>query len=157
MKKNNLNLDFNYENRIYYRAFKRAFKIILIYLTFSLILDMNFMFNVYMFRHGALNSKNFSVLLNDRPVKDITFDERKDIINLLTDFSSKKLKFKHRIAKYKSVPRIWVHTENYEIKAYHYKDYFLEFELRGLYVGGRFISEESLKTLFQKYMKHNFK
>lgn len=154
MKKNNLSLDFSLENRIYRKTFKKIIKIILIYLIFKLILSLYFMFNVYMFKQEFLYGKKLEFIVDEIGYKIDTLEEKKEIINLITDFSNKSSKV--NILSYKCLPRVEIFTNSYYINAYECYDYYFKFMLRDFSVGGRFLKEESLNKLFKKYGKKDF-
>lgn len=154
MKKNNLSLDFSLENRIYCKTFKKIIKIILIYLIFKLILSLYFMFNVYMFKQEFLYGKKLEFIVDEIGYKIDTLEEKKEIINLITDFSNKSLKV--NILSYKCLPRVEIFTDSYYVNAYECYDYYFKFMLRDFSVGGRFLKEESLNKLFEKYGKKDF-
>lgn len=154
MKKNNLSLDFSLENRIYCKTFKKIIKIILIYLIFKLILSLYFMFNVYMFKQEFLYGKKLEFIVDEVGYKIDTLEEKKEIINLITDFSNKSSKV--NILSYKCLPRVEIFTDSYYVNAYECYDYYFKFMLRDFSVGGRFLKEESLNKLFEKYGKKDF-
>ncbi|WP_288979986.1 hypothetical protein [uncultured Parvimonas sp.] len=154
MKKNNFSLDFSLENRIYRKTFKKIIKIILIYLIFKLILSLYFMFNVYMFKQEFLYGKKLEFIVDEIGYKIDTLEEKKEIINLITDFSNKSSKV--NILSYKCLPRVEIFTDSYYINAYECYDYYFKFMLRDFSVGGRFLKEESLNKLFKKYGKKDF-
>ncbi len=154
MKKNNLSLDFSLENRIYCKTFKKIIKIILIYLIFKLILSLYFMFNVYMFKQEFLYGKKLEFIVDEIGYKIDTLEEKKEIIDLITDFSNKSSKV--NILSYKCLPRVEIFTNSYYINAYECYDYYFKFMLRDFSVGGRFLKEESLNKLFKKYGKKDF-
>ena len=154
MKKNNLSLDFSLENRIYCKTFKKIIKIILIYLIFKLILSLYFMFNVYMFKQEFLYGKKLEFIVDEIGYKIDTLEEKKEIINLITDFSNKSSKV--NILSYKCLPRVEIFTDSYYVNAYECYDYYFKFMLRDFSVGGRFLKEESLNKLFKKYGKKDF-
>lgn len=154
MKKNNLSLDFSLENRIYCKTFKKIIKIILIYLIFKLILSLYFMFNVYMFKQEFLYGKKLEFIVDEIGYKIDTLEEKKEIINLITDFSNKSSKV--NILSYKCLPRVEIFTDSYYVNAYECYDYYFKFMLRDFSVGGRFLKEESLNKLFEKYGKKDF-
>ena len=118
MKKNNLSLDFSLENRIYCKTFKKIIKIILIYLIFKLILSLYFMFNVYMFKQEFLYGKKLEFIVDEIGYKIDTLEEKKEIINLITDFSNKSSKV--NILSYKCLPRVEIFTDSYYVNAYEY-------------------------------------
>lgn len=154
MKKNNLSLDFSLENRIYRKTFKKILKIILIYLIFKLILSLYFMFNVYMFKQEFLYGKKLEFSVDEIEYKIDTLEEKKEIINLITDFSNKSSKV--NILSYKCLPRVEIFTDSYYVNAYECYDYYFRFMLKDFSVGGRFLKEESLNKLFEKYGKKDF-
>lgn len=154
MKKNNFSLDFSLENRIYRKTFKKILKIILIYLIFKLILSLHFMFNVYMFKQEFLYGKKLEFSVDEIGYKIDTLEEKKEIIDLITDFSNKSSKV--NILSYKCLPRVEIYTDSYYINAYECYDYYFKFMLRDFSVGGRFLKEESLNKLFEKYGKKDF-
>lgn len=154
MKKNNLSLDFSLENRIYRKTFKKILKIILIYLIFKLILSLYFMFNVYMFKQEFLYGKKLEFIVDEIGYKIDTLEEKKEIINLITDFSNKSSKV--NILSYKCLPRVEIFTDSYYVNAYECYDYYFRFMLKDFSVGGRFLKEESLNKLFEKYGKKDF-
>lgn len=154
MKKNNFSLDFSLENRIYRKTFKKIIKIILIYLIFKLILSLYFMFNVYMFKQEFLYGKKLEFIVDEIGYKIDTLEEKKEIINLITDFSNKSSKV--NILSYKCLPRVEIFTDSYYVNAYECYDYYFKFMLRDFSVGGRFLKEESLNKLFKKYGKKDF-
>lgn len=154
MKKNNLSLDFSLENRLYHNTFKKILKIILIYLIFKLILSLYFMFNVYMFKQEFLYGKKLEFIVDEIGYKIDTLEEKKEIIDLITDFSNKSSKV--NILSYKCLPRVEIFTNSYYINAYECYDYYFKFMLRDFSVGGRFLKEESLNKLFEKYGKKDF-
>ncbi len=154
MKKNNLSLDFSLENRLYHNTFKKILKIILIYLIFKLILSLHFMFNVYMFKQEFLYGKKLEFSVDEIGYKIDTLEEKKEIIDLITDFSNKSSKV--NILSYKCLPRVEIYTDSYYINAYECYDYYFKFMLRDFSVGGRFLKEESLNKLFEKYGKKDF-
>ncbi|MBK1468676.1 hypothetical protein [Parvimonas parva] len=154
MKKNNFSLDFSLENRIYRKTFKKIIKIILIYLIFKLILSLYFMFNVYMFKQEFLYGKKLEFIVDEIGYKIDTLEEKKEIINLITDFSNKSSKV--NILSYKCLPRVEIFTDSYYVNAYECYDYYFKFMLRDFSVGGRFLKEESLNKLFEKYGKKDF-
>ncbi|BFT65963.1 hypothetical protein [Parvimonas parva] len=154
MKKNNLSLDFSLENRIYRKTFKKIIKIILIYLIFKLILSLYFMFNVYMFKQEFLYGKKLEFIVDEIGYKIDTLEEKKEIIDLITDFSNKSSKV--NILSYKCLPRVEIFTDSYYVNAYECYDYYFKFMLRDFSVGGRFLKEESLNKLFEKYGKKDF-
>ncbi|KXB66021.1 hypothetical protein HMPREF3181_00956 [Parvimonas sp. KA00067] len=154
MKKNNLSLDFSLENRIYRKTFKKILKIILIYLIFKLILSLYFMFNVYMFKQEFLYGKKLEFSVDEIEYKIDTLEEKKEIINLITDFSNKSSKV--NILSYKCLPRVEIFTDSYYVNAYECYDYYFRFMLKDFSVGGRYLKEESLNKLFEKYGKKDF-
>lgn len=154
MKRNNLSLDFSLENRLYHNTFKKILKIILIYLIFKLILSLHFMFNVYMFKQEFLYGKKLEFSVDEIGYKIDTLEEKKEIIDLITDFSNKSSKV--NILSYKCLPRVEIYTDSYYINAYECYDYYFKFMLRDFSVGGRFLKEESLNKLFKKYGKKDF-
>lgn len=154
MKKNNLSLDFSLENRLYHNTFKKIIKIILIYLIFKLILSLHFMFNVHMFKQEFLYGKKLEFSVDEIEYKIDTLEEKKEIINLITDFSNKSSKV--NILSYKCLPRVEIFTDSYYVNAYECYDYYFKFMLRDFSVGGRFLKEESLNKLFKKYGKKDF-
>lgn len=154
MKKNNLSLDFSLENRLYHNTLKKIIKIILIYLIFKLILSLYFMFNVYMFKQEFLYGKKLEFIVDEIGYKIDTLEEKKEIIDLITDFSNKSSKV--NILSYKCLPRVEIFTNSYYINAYECYDYYFKFMLRDFSVGGRFLKEESLNKLFKKYGKKDF-
>lgn len=154
MKKNNLSLDFSLENRLYHNTLKKIIKIILIYLIFKLILSLYFMFNVYMFKQEFLYGKKLEFIVDEIGYKIDTLEEKKEIINLITDFSNKSSKV--NILSYKCLPRVEIFTDSYYVNAYECYDYYFKFMLRDFSVGGRFLKEESLNKLFEKYGKKDF-
>lgn len=154
MKRNNLSLDFSLENRLYHNTFKKILKIILIYLIFKLILSLHFMFNVYMFKQEFLYGKKLEFSVDEIGYKIDTLEEKKEIIDLITDFSNKSSKV--NILSYKCLPRVEIYTDSYYINAYECYDYYFRFMLRDFSVGGRFLKEESLNKLFEKYGKKDF-
>ena len=83
-----------------------------------------------------------------------TLEEKKEIINLITDFSNKSSKV--NILSYKCLPRVEIFTDSYYVNAYECYDYYFKFMLRDFSVGGRFLKEESLNKLFEKYGKKDF-
>ncbi len=93
MKKNNLSLDFSLENRIYHKSFKKIIKIILIYLIFKLILSLYFMYNVHMFKQEFLYGKKLVFEVDEIVYKIDTIEEKKEILDLITDLSNKSVKF----------------------------------------------------------------
>lgn len=154
MKKNDFSLDFSLENRLYHNTFKKIIKIILIYLIFKLILSLNFMFNVYMFKQEFLYGKKLKFIVDEIGYKIDTIEEKKEIINLLTDFSNKSERI--YFEPYKCLPRVEIFTDSYYVNAYECYDYYFKFMLRDFSVGGRYIKEESLNYLFEKYGKKDF-
>ena len=154
MKKNNLSLDFTLENRIYHKTFKKVIKIILIFLIVKMLLILHFMFNVYMFKQEFLYGKKLEFIVDEIGYKIDTLEEKKEIINLITDFSNKSSKV--NILSYKCLPRVEIFTDSYYINAYECYDYYFKFMLRDFSVGGRFLKEESLNKLFKKYGKKDF-
>lgn len=154
MKKNNLSLDFTLENRIYHKTFKKVIKIILIFLIVKMLLILHFMFNVYMFKQEFLYGKKLEFIVDEIGYKIDTLEEKKEIINLITDFSNKSSKV--NILSYKCLPRVEIFTDSYYINAYECYDYYFKFMLRDFSVGGRFLKEESLNKLFEKYGKKDF-
>lgn len=154
MKRNNLSLDFSLENRLYHNTFKKILKIILIYLIFKLILSLHFMFNVYMFKQEFLYGKKLEFSVDEIGYKIDTLEEKKEIIDLITDFSNKSSKV--NILSYKCLPRVEIFTDSYYVNAYECYDYYFKFMLRDFSVGGRFLKEESLNKLFEKYGKKDF-
>lgn len=154
MKKNNLSLDFTLENRIYHKTFKKVIKIILIFLIVKMLLILHFMFNVYMFKQEFLYGKKLEFIADEIGYKIDTLEEKKEIINLITDFSNKSSKV--NILSYKCLPRVEIFTDSYYVNAYECYDYYFKFMLRDFSVGGRFLKEESLNKLFEKYGKKDF-
>ena len=154
MKKNNLSLDFTLENRIYHKTFKKVIKIILIFLIVKMLLILHFMFNVYMFKQEFLYGKKLEFIVDEIGYKIDTLEEKKEIINLITDFSNKSSKV--NILSYKCLPRVEIFTDSYYVNAYECYDYYFKFMLRDFSVGGRFLKEESLNKLFEKYGKKDF-
>ena len=154
MKKNNLSLDFTLENRIYHKTFKKVIKIILIFLIVKMLLILHFMFNVYMFKQEFLYGKKLEFIVDEIGYKIDTLEEKKEIINLITDFSNKSSKV--NILSYKCLPRVEIFTDSYYVNAYECYDYYFKFMLRDFSVGGRFLKEESLNKLFKKYGKKDF-
>lgn len=157
MKKNNLSLDFSLENRIYHKSFKKIIKIILIYLIFKLILSLYFMYNVHMFKQEFLYGKKLVFEVDGIVYKIDTIEEKKEIIDLITDFSNKSERI--YFAPYKCLPRVEIYTDSYYVNAYECYDYyfsFSRFRLINYSIGGRYIKEESLNKLFEKYGKKDF-
>lgn len=157
MKKNNLALDFSLENRIYHKSFKKIIKIILIYLIFKLILSLYFMYNVHMFKQEFLHGKKLVFEVDGIGYDIDTIEEKKEIIDLITDFSNKSERI--YFAPYKCLPRVEIFTDSYYINAYECYDYyfsFSRFRLINYSVGGRYLKEESLNKLFEKYGKKDF-
>lgn len=154
MKKNNLSLDFSLENRIYHKSFKKIIKIILIYLIFKLILSLYFMYNVHMFKQEFLYGKKLVFMVDEIGYKIDTLEEKKEIIDLITDFSNKSERI--YFAPYKCLPRVEISTDSYYVNAYKCYDYYFRFMLRDFSVGGRYLKEKSLNKLFEKYGKKDF-
>lgn len=154
MKKNNLSLDFSLENRIYHKSFKKIIKIILIYLIFKLILSLYFMYNVHMFKQEFLYGKKLVFMVDEIGYKIDTLEEKKEIIDLITDFSNKSERI--YFAPYKCLPRVEISTDSYYVNAYECYDYYFRFMLRDFSVGGRYLKEKSLNKLFEKYGKKDF-
>jgi len=157
MKKNNLSLDFSLENRLYHNTFKKIIKIILIYLIFKLILNLYFMYNVYMFKQEFLYGKKLVFMVDEIGYKIDTLEEKKEIIDLITDFSNKSERI--YFAPYKCLPRVEISTDSYYVDAYECYDYyfsFSRFRLINYSVGGRYLKEKSLNKLFEKYGKKDF-
>lgn len=157
MKKNNLALDFSLENRLYHNTFKKIIKIILLYLIFKLILAVFFMYNVYMFKQEFLYGKKLVFEVDEIVYKIDTIEEKKEIIDLITDFSNKSERI--YFAPYKCLPRIEIYTDSYYVNAYECYDYyfsFSRFRLINYSIGGRYLKEESLNKLFEKYGKKDF-
>ncbi|MEB3025302.1 MULTISPECIES: hypothetical protein [unclassified Parvimonas] len=157
MKKNNLSLDFSLENRLYHNTFKKIIKIILIYLIFKLILAVFFMYNVYIFKQEFLYGKKLVFEVDGIVYKIDTIEEKKEIIDLITDFSNKSERI--YFAPYKCLPRVEISTDSYYVNAYECYDYYFSFSgfrLINYSVGGRYLKEESLNKLFEKYGKKEF-
>lgn len=157
MKKNNLSLDFSLENRLYHNTFKKIIKIILIYLIFKLILAVFFMYNVYIFKQEFLYGKKLVFEVDGIVYKVDTIEEKKEIIDLITDFSNKSERI--YFAPYKCLSRVEIYTDSYYVNAYEYYDYYFSFSgfrLINYSVGGRYLKEESLNKLFEKYGKKDF-
>ena len=157
MKKNNLSLDFSLENRLYHNTFKKILKIILIYLIFKLILAVFFMYNVYIFKQEFLYGKKLVFEVDGIVYKVDTIEEKKEIIDLITDFSNKSERI--YFAPYKCLPRVEIYTDSYYVNAYECYDYYFSFSgfrLINYSVGGRYLKEESLNKLFEKYGKKDF-
>ena len=154
MKRNNLSLDFTLENRIYHKTFKKVIKIIIIFLIVKMLLILHFMFNVYMFKQEFLYGKKLVFEVDEIGYDIDTIEEKKEIIDLITDFSNKSAKF--NIMSYKCLPRVEIYTDSYYINAYECYDYYFRFMLRNFSVGGRYLKEESLNKLFEKYGKKDF-
>ncbi|MEB3012170.1 hypothetical protein VJI77_04075 [Parvimonas sp. D2] len=154
MKKNNLTLDFSLENRLYHKSFKKIIKIILIYLIFKLILSLYFMYNVHMFKQEFLYGKKLVFMVDEIEYKIDTIEEKKEIIDLITDFSNKSERI--YFAPYKCLPRVEISTDSYYVNAYECYDYYFRFMLKDFSVGGRYLKEESLNKLFEKYGKKDF-
>lgn len=154
MKKNNLSLDFSLENRIYHKSFKKIIKIILIYLIFKLILSLYFMYNVHMFKQEFLYGKKLVFMVDEIGYDIDTIEEKKEIIDLITDFSNKSERI--YFAPYKCLPRVEIYTDSYYVNAYECYDYYFRFMLKDFSVGGRYLKEESLNKLFEKYGKKDF-
>lgn len=154
MKRNNLSLDFSLENRIYHKTFKKVIKIIIIFLIVKMLLILHFMFNVYMFKQEFLYGKKLVFEVDEIVYKIDTIEEKKEILDLITDFSNKSAKF--NIMPYKCLPRVEIFTDSYYINAYECYDYYFRFMLRNFSVGGRYLKEESLNKLFEKYGKKDF-
>lgn len=157
MKKNNLSLDFSLENRLYHNTFEKIIKIILIYLIFKLILAVFFMYNVYIFKQEFLYGKKLVFEVDGIVYKIDTIEEKKEIIDLITDFSNKSERI--YFAPYKCLPRVEIYTDSYYVNAYECYDYYFSFSgfrLINYSVGGRYIKEESLNKLFEKYGKKDF-
>lgn len=112
------------------------------------------MFNVYMFKQEFLYGKKLEFIVDEIGYKIDTLEEKKEIINLITDFSNKSSKV--NILSYKCLPRVEIFTNSYYINAYECYDYYFKFMLRDFSVGGRFLKEESLNKLFKKYGKKDF-
>lgn len=154
MKNNNLSLDFSLENRIYHKSFKKIIKIILIYLIFKLILSLYFMYNVHMFKQEFLYGKKLVFMVDEIGYDIDTIEEKKEIIDLITDFSNKSERI--YFAPYKCLPRVEISTDSYYVNAYECYDYYFRFMLKDFSVGGRYLKEESLNKLFEKYGKKDF-
>lgn len=157
MKKNNLSLDFSLENRLYHNTFKKIIKIILIYLIFKLILAVFFMYNVYIFKQEFLYGKKLVFEVDGIVYKVDTIEEKKEIIDLITDFSNKSERI--YFAPYKCLSRVEIYTDSYYVNAYECYDYYFSFSgfrLINYSVGGRYLKEESLNKLFEKYGKKDF-
>lgn len=157
MKNNNLSLDFSLENRLYHNTFKKIIKIILLYLIFKLILAVFFMYNVYIFKQEFLYGKKLVFEVDGIGYDIDTIEEKKEIIDLITDFSNKSERI--YFAPYKCLPRIEIYTDSYYVNAYECYDYYFSFSgfrLINYSVGGRYIKEESLNKLFEKYWKKDF-
>ena len=154
MKKNNLSLDFSLENRLYHNTFKKIIKIILIYLIFKLILSLYFMYNVHMLKQEFLHGKKLVFEVDGIGYDIDTIEEKKEIIDLITDFSNKSERI--YFAPYKCLPRVEISTDSYYVNAYKCYDYYFRFMLRDFSVGGRYLKEESLNKLFEKYGKKDF-
>ena len=158
MKKNNFSLDFSLENRIYHNISKKIIKIILIYLIFKLILNLYFMYNVYMFKQEFLYVKKLVFMVDEIGYKIDTLEEKKEIIDLITDFSNKSERI--YFAPYKCLPRVEISTDSYYVDAYECYDYyfsFSRFRLINYSIGGRYLKEKSLNKLFEKYGKKDFR
>lgn len=154
MKRNNLSLDFTLENRIYHKTFKKVIKIIIIFLIVKMLLILHFMFNVYMFKQEFLYGKKLVFEVDGIVYKIDTIEEKKEILDLITDFSNKSARI--YFAPYKCLPRVEIYTDSYYINAYKCYDYYFRFMLRDFSVGGRYLKEESLNKLFEKYGKKDF-
>lgn len=154
MKRNNLSLDFTLENRIYHKTFKKVIKIIIIFLIVKMLLILHFMFNVYMFKQEFLYGKKLVFKVDGIVYKIDTIEEKKEILDLITDFSNKSARI--YFAPYKCLPRVEIYTDSYYINAYKCYDYYFRFMLRDFSVGGRYLKEESLNKLFEKYGKKDF-
>ena len=157
MKKNDLSLDLSLENRLYHNTFKKIIKIILIYLIFKLILAVFFMYNVYIFKQEFLYGKKLVFEVDGIGYDIDTIEEKKEIIDLITDFSNKSERI--YFAPYKCLPRVEIYTDSYYVNAYECYDYYFSFSgfrLINYSVGGRYLKEESLNKLFEKYGKKDF-
>lgn len=154
MKKNDLSLDFSLENRIYHKSFKKIIKIILIYLIFKLILSLYFMYNVHIFKQEFLYGKKLVFIVDGIGYDIDTIEEKKEIIDLITDFSNKSERI--YFAPYKCLPRVEISTDSYYVNAYECYNYYFRFMLRDFSVGGRYLKEKSLNKLFEKYGKKDF-
>ena len=81
----------------------------------------------------------------------------KEFIDLITDFSNKSERI--YFAPYKCLPRVEIYTDSYYVNAYECYDYYFSFSgfrLINYSVGGRYLKEESLNKLFEKYGKKDF-
>ena len=154
MKKNNLSLDLSLENRLYHNTFKKIIKIILLYLIFKLILSLYFMYNVHMFKQEFLHGKKLVFEVDGIGYDIDTIEEKKEIIDLITDFSNKSERI--YFAPYKCLPRVEISTDSYYVNAYECYNYYFRFMLRDFSVGGRYLKEKSLNKLFEKYGKKDF-
>ena len=112
------------------------------------------MFNVYMFKQEFLYGKKLVFEVDEIVYKIDTIEEKKEIIDLITDFSNKSARI--YFAPYKCLPRVEIYTDSYYINAYECYDYYFRFMLRDFSIGGRYLKEESLNKLFKKYGKKDF-
>jgi len=89
--------------------------------------------------------------------KYVNKEVKKEIIDLITDFSNKSERI--YFAPYKCLPRVEIYTDSYYVNAYECYDYYFSFSgfrLINYSVGGRYLKEESLNKLFEKYGKKDF-
>lgn len=119
-----------------------------------MLLILHFMFNVYMFKQEFLYGKKLVFEVDEIVYKIDTIEEKKEIIDLITDFSNKSARI--YFAPYKCLPRVEIYTDSYYINAYKCYDYYFRFMLRDFSIGGRYLKEESLNKLFEKYGKKDF-
>lgn len=115
------------------------------------------MYNVHMFKQEFLYGKKLVFEVDGIVYKIDTIEEKKEIIDLITDFSNKSERI--YFAPYKCLPRVEIYTDSYYVNAYECYDYyfsFSRFRLINYSIGGRYIKEESLNKLFEKYGKKDF-
>lgn len=102
-----------------------------------------------MFKQEAIYGDNFSFSIYNS-ISDYTIEERKEIVELLTTFSNRKRNFS--VFPKRDLPKIELTTNSYHIGVSESDNYFFDIELKGLELGGRAISYESLAKLYEKYL-----
>jgi hypothetical protein len=107
-----------------------------------------------MFKQEFLYGKKLVFEVDEIVYKIDTIEEKKEILDLITDFSNKSARI--YFAPYKCLPRVEIFTDSYYINAYKCYDYYFRFMLRDFSIGGRYLKEESLNKLFEKYGKKDF-
>lgn len=112
------------------------------------------MYNVHMFKQEFLYGKKLVFMVDEIGYDIDTIEEKKEIIDLITGFSNKSERI--YFAPYKCLPRVEIYTDSYYVNAYECYDYYFRFMLKDFSVGGRYLKEESLNKLFEKYGKKDF-